>query len=211
MHSGSISPNGRPGVWCHPWHPVSPRVSGCPLTPIETHLGLMESCMACDLANGALLLPGGRIHETRHWLVEHCVGPLGLGTLIVKPERHVTSVAALTDVEAAELGPLLQRASAVAAQLVGAEQVYNCLWSHAGASPVHIHYVVQPVKAGQMAEFGAYGPSLQVAMFSRWRAAGIGDRRSRRASPPVLRIQVTSGCSHCLGSGSGRTRASRRS
>lgn len=27
------------------------------------------------------------IHETTHWLVEHCVGPLGLGTLIVKPRR----------------------------------------------------------------------------------------------------------------------------
>jgi diadenosine tetraphosphate (Ap4A) HIT family hydrolase len=94
-------------------------------------------------------------------------GPLGLGTLIVKPDRHVTSVADLSDAEAAELGPLLRRASAVAEQLVGAEQTYNCLWSHAGGVPVHIHYVVQPVTAEQMAEFEAHGPSLQVAMVSR--------------------------------------------
>ena len=67
--------------------------------------------MACDLADGKLPLPGGRIHETTHWLVEHCVGPLGLGSLIVKPRRHVTSVADLSAEEASELGPLLRTAS----------------------------------------------------------------------------------------------------
>jgi diadenosine tetraphosphate (Ap4A) HIT family hydrolase len=126
----------------------------------------MESCVACDLAHGKLPLPGGRIHETSHWLVEHCVGPLGLGTLIVKPRRHVTSVAALTDEEASELGPLLRTASAVAGELVGAEQVYNCLWSHAGGIPGHIHYVVQPVTADIMDRHGSHGPVLQVAMFA---------------------------------------------
>lgn len=126
----------------------------------------MDDCIACELAEGRRPLPGGRIFRTRYWLVEHCVGPLGLGTLIVKPERHVTSVAGLTDYEAAELGPLLRKASAVATQLVASEQTYNCLWSHADGVPVHIHYVVHPVTAAQMSEFHAYGPSLQVAMFA---------------------------------------------
>lgn len=126
-----------------------------------------NNCMACELADGRRPLPGGQIFRTDSWLVEHCVGPLGLGTLIVKPERHVTSVASLTDREAAELGPLLRKTSAVAERLVDAEQVYNCLWSHARCVPVHIHYVVQPVTAEQMAEFGSHGPSLQLAMFSR--------------------------------------------
>ena len=48
----------------------------------------------------------------------------------------------------------------------GTFQVYNCLWSHAGGVPVHIHYVVQPVTKEQMSDFAAHGPSLQVAMFS---------------------------------------------
>jgi diadenosine tetraphosphate (Ap4A) HIT family hydrolase len=112
------------------------------------------------------VLPGGLIHRTHHWLVEHCVGPLGIGTLIVKPERHVTEVCGLTEDEAIELGPLLLRASAVATQLVVAEQVYNCLWSHTRGEPVHIHYVVQPVTKSQIASFGAHGPKLQVEMFS---------------------------------------------
>lgn len=122
--------------------------------------------MACDLSDEKLPLPGSRIHETTHWLVEHCVGPLGLGTLIVKPRRHVTSVAALTDDEASELGPLLRIASMIAGELVCAEQVYNCLWAHAGGVPVHIHYVVQPVIADVMERHGSYGPALQVAMFA---------------------------------------------
>ncbi len=126
----------------------------------------MDSCMACDLADGKLPLPGGRIHETTHWLVEHCIGPLGLGTLIVKPRRHVTRVAELTDDEAAELGPLLRTASMVANELAPAEQIYNCLWSHAGGIPVHIHYVVQPVTADLMERHGSHGPVLQVAMFA---------------------------------------------
>jgi diadenosine tetraphosphate (Ap4A) HIT family hydrolase len=123
-------------------------------------------CLACDLTEGRRPLPGGLIFSTQGWLVEHCVGPLGLGTLIVKPKRHVTSVADLTEAEASELGPLLRRASLAASQLADASQVYNCLWSHAGGVPVHIHYVVQPVTAEQMAEFGVHGPDLQVAMFA---------------------------------------------
>jgi diadenosine tetraphosphate (Ap4A) HIT family hydrolase len=122
--------------------------------------------MACDLADGRAPLPGGRIHETAHWLVEHCVGPLGVGTLIVKPRRHVTGVAELTDDEASELGPLLRATSAIVKQLAYAEQVYNCLWSHAGGVPVHIHYVVQPVTAELMQRHGSHGPVLQVAMFA---------------------------------------------
>jgi diadenosine tetraphosphate (Ap4A) HIT family hydrolase len=125
----------------------------------------MDSCIACELAAGRLPLPGGLIHATRHWRVEHCIGPLGVGTLIVKPTRHVTAVAQLTDDDAAELWPLLRDASAVAGQLVAAEQVYNCLWSHADGVPVHIHYVVQPVTAEQMNAHGAHGPHLQTAMF----------------------------------------------
>jgi diadenosine tetraphosphate (Ap4A) HIT family hydrolase len=125
-----------------------------------------EGCLACDLAAGRRPLAGGLIHRTEHWLVEHCVGPLGLGTLIVKPERHVTAVADLSPAEAVELGPLLRRTSRVASQLVAAEQVYHCLWSHAGGVPGHIHFVVQPVTGEQMAAHDSYGPRLQMAMFS---------------------------------------------
>jgi diadenosine tetraphosphate (Ap4A) HIT family hydrolase len=122
----------------------------------------MQGCFACDLTRGRIHLPGGSIHRTGHWVVEHCAGPLGVGTLIVKPTRHVIHIADLTAAEAAELGPLLQRASSVVTQLARPEQVSVCLWSH---GPVHIHFVVQPVDTDLMTEFSAHGPKLQVAMF----------------------------------------------
>ncbi len=33
-------------------------------------------------------LPGGLVHATDRWPVEHCLGPPGLGTWIVKSKRH---------------------------------------------------------------------------------------------------------------------------
>jgi diadenosine tetraphosphate (Ap4A) HIT family hydrolase len=118
------------------------------------------------------------IHETFHWFVEHTVGPLGVGTLILKPKRHVKRVSELSDDEAAELGPLLLRSAAVVDELLNPEQVYTCLWSHAGGTPVHIHYVIFPATRELMDEHGDYGPHLQVAMFD----AGI--------TPPEAEVEA---------------------
>jgi ATP adenylyltransferase len=115
-------------------------------------------CLGCDADP-----PGGVILDTDHWRVEHTVGSLGVGTLIVKPRRHVLRVGDLDDEEAQELGPLLRDVSGVARELSRADQVYVCLWSHAGGVPCHIHFVVQPVRAGTT----PHGPKLQVALFER--------------------------------------------
>ncbi len=125
----------------------------------------VEGCLACDLADGRQLLPGGQILDADGWIVEHCVGPLTLGTLIVKPKRHVVRVAELSTEEAKALGPLLLRVAAAVDELTGADQVYVCLWSHAGRQQVHIHFVVQPATHDEMAAHGAHGPNLQVALF----------------------------------------------
>ena len=127
----------------------------------------MEGCLACDLYEGRVDLPGGVIHDSGRWVVEHTVGPLGVGTLIVKPRRHVVHVWELDEDEAAELGPLLRHATVVLRDLTGPDQVYVGLWSHQGGRPVHIHFVVQPVTRALMDEIGDYGPYLQVAMFER--------------------------------------------
>ena len=83
-------------------------------------------CLACDLAEGRAPLPGGVPLDAGGWLAEHCVAPLDVGTLVVKPRRHVLHVAELTDGEAAALGPLLRRAADVATRLTGAEQTSVC-------------------------------------------------------------------------------------
>jgi diadenosine tetraphosphate (Ap4A) HIT family hydrolase len=127
----------------------------------------VAGCIACDLTHGRRELPGGRVYETTHWIVEHCVGPLGLGALIVKPARHVVTVGSLSDAEAAELGPVLRRSAAVVDTLLEPEQVYIGLWSHAGRARGHIHFVVQPATTALIEEIGDYGPHLQARLFDR--------------------------------------------
>lgn len=125
------------------------------------------SCVACKLTRGEDDLPGGRVFETAHWVAEHCVGPLGVGTLILKPFRHVVRVADLSRAEAEELGPLLTLLTGAIGNLSNADQVYTCLWSHKDWEPVHIHFVLQPSWKHLQARFPAAGPTLQAAMFER--------------------------------------------
>jgi diadenosine tetraphosphate (Ap4A) HIT family hydrolase len=127
----------------------------------------VSECETCESIR-APSAPGGCIYETRHWFIDHCIGPLGVGTLIVKPKRHVVHVAELASDEAAELGSLLQRATAVVTDLEQPEQVYLTLWAHLNAVPGHIHFVIQPVTRTRMDEHdGKDGLRLQVEMFDR--------------------------------------------
>lgn len=131
--------------------------------------GKGDACLACGLADGTLPLPGGTLLRTAHWTVEHCTGPLGVGTLVVRPLRHVTGVHEMNARESAGLGPLLARVTSALRTAVGdgCEQVYVCLWSHAGRVPGHVHFVVQPARTSDIDRHeGLYGPALQVAMFT---------------------------------------------
>ena len=124
----------------------------------------MVECLVCEQVAGRWAVPGGIIYDSDRWLVDHCIGPLGVGTLIVKPKRHVVHVWDLNDEEATELGPLLKRTASVVAELTRPSQVYVCLWSHASGEPGHIHFVVQPVTKAQRLRHGG-GVRVQVAMF----------------------------------------------
>lgn len=108
---------------------------------------------------------GGTIHRSRCWTVEHCVGPLGVGTLIVKPLRHVVRFAELTRDEAAEFGPLLHTVTRALGEELGPDQTYITEWSHAGFVAGHIHFVVQPAWDADRQRFERPGPFTQVAMF----------------------------------------------
>lgn len=110
-------------------------------------------------------LPGGRIYATSHWVVERCIGPLGIGTLIVKPFRHCLYFWELTEEETRELGPLLRQAASVIRAILDPDQVYICLWSHAGWSPQRLHFVLQPSWNHLHREHSHPGPFMQADMF----------------------------------------------
>lgn len=124
-----------------------------------------HGCPGCDLLAGRRDLPGGIVHQTARWVVNHAIGPLNLGTLIVGPREHVVSVADLDNAAAAELGPLLRLTTTVIELLCQPEQVYVCLWSHAPTERKHLHFVVQPVTtAVRLAHGGLRSEQLQAAM-----------------------------------------------
>ncbi len=125
----------------------------------------MIGCMACDLSEGRADLPGGQIMRTDLWAVDHCVGPLGVGTLILKPLRHCIGLWDLTDAETVELGPLTRLAVSAIKSLTDADQVFSSLWSFSGGQAGHIHYVLQPVRKALRDQVGKSGPYIQTAMF----------------------------------------------
>src|SRR5438552_389195 len=98
-------------------------------------------CMACLANRGELHPPGGVIYDDGWWRVEHMLMPAVLpGWLIVKPLRHVESLAALTADEAAAMGPLLQRVTGALEAATGAERVYTVLFAEE-VTHVHIHVI----------------------------------------------------------------------
>ena len=139
-------------------------------------------CLACDLADGRLPLPGGLIYETEHWRVEHCTGPLGVGTLIAKPKRHVLRVGALKPGEYREMGPLLHHTARAVQDLTEPLQVYVCLWSHgpveAAISDLHAEEP-QPVehRLRQVERFELARPQLQMAVVSSTNSRSYSPRR----------------------------------
>jgi hypothetical protein len=64
----------------------------------------VAGCLACELLAGARPLPGGRLAEWSGWVVEHSVGPLGLGTLVCRTGSDTG-----TPVPAEESGPSFRR------------------------------------------------------------------------------------------------------
>ena len=88
---------------------------------LTSELEIAKESGGGETAAGDEPLPGGRIWATAHWVVEHCIGPLGVGALIVKPLRHCLHLGDLTPDEAQELGPLLQRVSLVIQELTQAD------------------------------------------------------------------------------------------
>ncbi|MER6187848.1 hypothetical protein [Streptomyces sp. NPDC001652] len=136
----------------------------------------VTGCLGCDLLAGRRELPGGVLHETAAWVVNHVVGPMNLGTLIVGPREHVVAVAELDGTAAAELGPLLRDTARVVETLCRPEQTYVCMWSHGRDARKHLHIAVQPVTAEVRARYGGLrSEQLQARMLADGDEPDIAD------------------------------------
>jgi diadenosine tetraphosphate (Ap4A) HIT family hydrolase len=127
----------------------------------------VDGCLGCEIADGRREVPGGIVHQTRHWIVNHAVGRLNLGTLIVAPRAHVVAVADLDDDAAAELGPLLRGAARVIEAICQPEQTYVCVWSHGRSERRHLHILVQPVTTALVVQYdGLRSEQLQARVMA---------------------------------------------
>ncbi len=114
----------------------------------------VDGCLGCEIVAGRREVPGGILHQTTRWIVNHAVGRLNLGTLVAAPRDHVVAVADLDDVASVELGPLLRAAARVVEEICRPEQTYVCVWSHGLTERRHLHILVQPVTTALVAQYG---------------------------------------------------------
>ena len=115
---------------------------------MPTRRVLHADCGTCRSNRGELPAPGGVIYEDRLWRLEHCLRPIPLaGWLVLKPLRHVESVARLTPAEARSMGPLIARTADALQRATGVKKVYVGLFAEAKAFPhIHIHLIPRPVR-----------------------------------------------------------------
>jgi diadenosine tetraphosphate (Ap4A) HIT family hydrolase len=101
----------------------------------------VEGCLACDTVMGTRAAPGGIIHSSDHWVVDHHFGVVMKGFLIVKSRRHCEHVADLTQAELETLGPVLGNATRALQHALDAARVYVCSW---GEGDAHVHWCLIP-------------------------------------------------------------------
>lgn len=99
--------------------------------------------------------------------MNHVIGPMNLGTLVVSPKEHVVAIADLDDTAAAEFGPVLRATARVVEVLCRPEQTYMSSWSHGAGTRKHLHVAVQPVTTAVVARYGGVrSEQLQARMLA---------------------------------------------
>ena len=103
-------------------------------------------CYTCaQEAAGATAPPWERIAADEHWRVAHAFNTAVPGWLVLVPRRHVTTLAELTNAEAAALGSWQVRLSRALARVLGCQKTYVAQFAEAeGFAHVHFHVVPRP-------------------------------------------------------------------
>ena len=103
----------------------------------------VDSCGTCRANRGKIVAPGGVIHDDGVWRLEHVLEPIPLvGWLVLKPWRHVESMANLTDDESLGFGLLSRRVMAAMRDVLHPEKIYLCLFAEAeGFAHIHFHFI----------------------------------------------------------------------
>lgn len=102
-----------------------------------------SDCYTCDReAQFDTLPPRERVAADDYWRMAHAIDTALPGWLVLVPRRHVTTIASLTDAEAAVLGLWQVRLSRALQETTGCVKTYVAQFSEReGFSHLHFHIV----------------------------------------------------------------------
>jgi diadenosine tetraphosphate (Ap4A) HIT family hydrolase len=108
----------------------------------------VTDCYSCaGNAEFDRLPPRDRVAADDLWRVALAFGSALPGWLVLLPRRHVTSIAELTDAEAASLGTWQVRLSRALHAVLGCQKTYVAQFAEAeGFAHVHFHIVPRPAE-----------------------------------------------------------------
>jgi diadenosine tetraphosphate (Ap4A) HIT family hydrolase len=141
----------------------------------------LDGCFSCEQNARLDELPARElIAADALWRVAHAFGTTVPGWLVLLPLRHVTSIAELTDDEAAVLGMWQVRLAKALEAVTGCAKTYVAQFAEAEGF-AHVHFHIVPRMAGLVPElrgpriFGALGAAEGDAVSESERDA-IGGR-----------------------------------
>jgi len=107
----------------------------------------MAACRTCELIqrrDDGAAPPWDLIVRTPSWDIVHAFGTSVEGWLVLVLRRHLTALADLDEVEAAELGPLIRSTSIALRDALGCVKTYVAQFAEHEQHPhVHVHVIAR--------------------------------------------------------------------
>lgn len=100
-----------------------------------------DRCLFCRISSGEI--NAKKVYEDDQVIAFHDINPQAPTHVLVIPRRHIASLDALTDADAATVGTLITRAAALARELHLESEGYRLVANNgeaAGQTVFHIHF-----------------------------------------------------------------------
>jgi histidine triad (HIT) family protein len=100
-----------------------------------------ERCLFCRIANGEI--PSKKVYEDDQVFAFHDINPQAPTHVLIVPRKHIASLDALTDADAALIGNVVVRAAEIARNLHLTSEGYRFvvnMGEAAGQTVFHIHF-----------------------------------------------------------------------
>jgi len=101
----------------------------------------MEDCLFCKIAKGDI--PSNKVYEDDIMLAFHDIAPEAPVHVLVIPKKHISSISALEEDDAAIVGAIMLRIKALADELGIAEDGYRVVANtgkNGGQTVPHLHF-----------------------------------------------------------------------